>query len=98
MNFNDPVEVLQIFRTREQDAQGKSLHMEYANKICFVWEDLQRVEEYAYPDNWETYKGPKCSITLEGDVPSGRVILYDYEGMKGHWTNFRRSCPIYVLK
>jgi hypothetical protein len=98
MNFNDPVEVLQIFRIRDKDIKGNPVVTEYANKICFVWEDLKRVEEYAYPDNWETYKGNKCNVMLEGDDPGSRVILYDYEAMKGHWTNFRRSCPLYVLK
>jgi hypothetical protein len=94
MNFNDPVEVLQIFRTR--DEKGKAT--EYSNKLCFVWEDLKRVEEYAYPDNWETHVGAKCCIVLAGDDPIGRVILYDYQSMKGHWTTFRRSCPLYVAK
>lgn len=91
MNYNDPIEVVHVF-WQEDKILGRT---EYGVKVSFLWEDLRKLEEYAYPDNWVTYKGPKCTVILEGEA-QGRVILSDYITIKQHWTNYRRSCPVYV--
>lgn len=89
-NFNDPVEVTTIFRMPEISGKPK----EYSSKISFGWEDIKLVEEHAYADDWETYKGPKYWITLHHE-PQGRLVLGSYMSMTEHWRHFRNRYPLF---
>jgi hypothetical protein len=89
-NFNDPVEVVEIFRIAGET--GKAT--EYSSKSSFLWEDLKLIEEYPYPDNWEKYSGEKYHIILNGLPP--KLVLGSYHSMKMYWIMFRNSYPIFV--
>jgi len=94
INYNDPIELTAVYRTRDGKHGPVS---EHGGKIAVRWEDIKVVEEYVYTDDWVKFNGPKYCVVLENEAdPQPRVILGNYRSMVEHWTNFRRSCPLFV--
>lgn len=92
INFNDPLEVTQIFRIATPE--GKTV--EHAIKVYFGWEDVKSIESYPYPDNWESYRGPKYYIVLQG-APDPKLVLGDMNTIVALWSAFRNTFPLFTL-
>lgn len=101
MNYNDPIEVTEIYRTVTHlppDSDGNNVEpdvKEYAFKVAFGWEQVRKMREYCYPDDWITYKGPKFYLYL-GEAAEGNLILGDYHSFSNHWRSFRNMYPLFV--
>lgn len=67
---------------------------EYGFRLSFGWEDVRAVGEYAYPDDWTAFKGPKHTILLAGKN-NEILVLGDFEEMIKRWTAFRNKYPLY---
>jgi len=107
-NFNKPVEIIEIFRVHaeegsynggEEDEEPRSISRkgrleEHSRVSYFLWENLEEVDSYAYPDDWTKFKGDKYTITLRGHPP--KLILGSYKNMVAYWTLFREQYPIFV--
>lgn len=91
-NFNDPVEVTEIFRVR-QDEKGPI--EEFGSRSAFCWEDVTLIKNYAYPDDWRSYPGPKYYVKLRS-YPESILVLGEYESMLLYWMMFRNMYPIYL--
>lgn len=91
-NYNDPVEVMEIFRYRKNDDEALQ---EFGSKSMFGWEDVIFIKEYAFPDDWKKYNGPKYHVMLRGHN-SEMLVLGDYESMARYWTQFRNKYPLFT--
>lgn len=83
-NFNDPVEVLMIFRTPNPTGGAP---IEHSGEALFSWGDIKMIEAYMYTDDWNQHKGEKYFITLFND-PQSKLVLGSYKSMKTYWTMF----------
>lgn len=93
INFNDPVEVTEIFRFRD-DSPEKIL-IEYGSKASFCWEDVMFIKDYCFPDDWKKYPGPKYNLKLRGH-PENLLVHGDYFEILKYWTLFRNSYPLFI--
>lgn len=98
INFNDPIEVTEIFRTSDKDKEtGEQVQHEFGSRACFGWEDVMFVKEYPFDDTWEKYHGPKYYIRLRG-YEEMLLVYGEYEVMFKYWTQFRNEYPMYKFK
>lgn len=101
MNYNDPVEVTEIFRVitipapTEEEPKPETTTKEYAHKLSFGWEGVKSIREYCYADDWTHYKGPKFHLRVDSNSEES-LILGDYHAFYSHWRNFRNNYPLFV--
>lgn len=91
-NFNDPLELIEIFRAT--DNSGDTKLKEYSGKVSINWEDIKLVKEYPYEDNWETHKGEKFYLTLY-NYPHDLLILGSYGAITKQRRILRNEYPIF---
>lgn len=99
-NFNDPIEVTEIFRFREKERHGEvesETMKEFGSKAAFCWEDVMFIKDYPYTDDWKTYIGPKYWVKLR-NYPENILILGDYESMYSYWMQFRNTYPLFTIQ
>lgn len=92
LNFNNPLELTVIFRSENRHTKKTE---EYGHKLAVGWENIKTVEEYAFKDDWELYKGEKYIIELY-DNRESRLILGSYDTMINYWRQFRNEFPLFV--
>lgn len=70
--------------TKEQE------YKEFAGKTWVCWEDIKSIREYAFTDDWKTYKGNKYVITFYGE-PEGMVVYGDMYSIVEHWKEYKNK-------
>lgn len=90
-NFNDPVEVVKIFRYRKNEEEAMQ---EFGSRCTFCWEDVSGVEEYPFIDDWKKYTGSKYYIRLRS-IAEPLLVFGDYDSVSKYWLMFRNKYPLY---
>lgn len=91
-NYNTPLELTEIHRTPKPDGGMEEL----AAKFVIGWEEIRMIEQYAYKDDWSTYKGEKYFLITTLSQP--KLILGSYSEIKQYWTNMRERYPLFVQR
>lgn len=94
-NFNDPVEVTEIFRVHNDNNPEERKTYEYSGTTVIGWEDVKMIKQYPYPDDWKQLAGEKYYLSLHG-YTNDLLILGSHKQMTLYWKAFRNTYPIFI--
>jgi hypothetical protein len=75
----------------ENEETPEPVYKEFVEKTFIVWEMVEALAEYPYPDDWSgDFKGPKFFIFFFGK-PDPYLVLGNISLVRAYWTVFRNT-------